>query len=85
MKVTFTCPICVENIVDASSETDVDDSVLCEGICASWLHRKCSGFSKDAFAKIGDPNTPFHCPSCRMDKLESQRSIHEESVSALPS
>ena len=47
-----------------------------------WVHRKCTGFSKDAFAKIGDPNTPFHCPSCRMDKLDNQRSIQEESVSA---
>ena len=82
MKETFTCPICIEKIVDDSSERDGDDSILCEVICASWLHRKCTGFSKDAFAKIGDPNTPFHCPSCRMDKLDSQRSMQEESVSA---
>ena len=60
MKQTFTCPICVEKIADASSETDGHDSVLCKGICASWLHRKCAGLSKDTFAKIGDPNTPFH-------------------------
>ena len=47
--------------MDASSETAGDDSVLCVGICASWLHKKCAGPpSKDGFVKSGDPNTPFH-------------------------
>ena len=85
MKKTFTYPICIEKIVNASSETGGDDSVLCEGICASWLHRKYAGLSKDAFVKIGDLNTPFHYPRCRMDKLERQLSMQEELISAFKS
>ena len=84
MKQTCTCPICIEKIVDASKETDGDDSILCEGICASWLLRKC-WLSKDVFAKIGDPNISFHCPRFRIDKLERQLSMQEESISTVKS
>ena len=52
MKQTCICPICVEKIVDASNETDGDDSVLCGGICAWWLHKKCAWLSKDAFINM---------------------------------
>ena len=66
-------------------ETYGDNSLLCEDMCALGLDRKCAWLSKDAFAKIGDPNTPFHCPRCRMDKLECQHFMQEESISALKS
>ena len=41
---TILCCICEADIVD-----DTDESVLCEGICQAWMHRKCAGISRQVY------------------------------------
>ena len=63
------CPICLDLIWDATDEREGQDSIFCEGMCKSWLHRRCAGLSKKLFDEISDPcqaNIPFHCPHCRL-------------------
>lgn len=69
-KVKFTCPICDEVIIDAVGDKPGEDSIECDGRCATWLHRRCAGLSKQAFLLICGSENPFYCPQCRMDKQE---------------
>ena len=36
------CPICENRILDASGDITGEDSIECEGLCKTWLHRKCT-------------------------------------------
>lgn len=66
----FTCPICEEVIVDASGKKQGQDSIECDGNCATWIHRRCAGLSKVSFNSICKSDNPFYCPQCRLDKHE---------------
>ena len=78
---TCTCPICCDTIVDTQSDDgrDGDDSIFCEGLCNSWLHRRCAGLSVQAFNAINaDPNKdrkPFRCPHCCLALICFRRSL----------
>ena len=48
-KEKYFCPICDEVIVDAESNKAGDDSIHCEGSCATWLQCRCAGLSQVAF------------------------------------
>ena len=36
------CPICENEIIDASEKCVGADSIKCEGLCKAWLHKKCA-------------------------------------------
>ena len=68
-KGTFVCPVCLENIVEGTKTKPGQDAVYCEGICDTWLHRKCVGLSKTTFANL-DINVPYICPHCQLHTQE---------------
>ena len=47
----FTCPICQDKIIDKADGSG-DDSIFCEGICDTWIHRQCARLSITAFKAI---------------------------------
>ena len=42
----ITCHICEDPILEPTDHFEGQDAVFCEGICNSWLHRKCVGLSQ---------------------------------------
>ena len=66
------CPVCEEGIIDATASRSGQDSIFCEGLCSSWLHRKCAGLSKQAFLVVSQPSVKFICPRCRLDHNEKE-------------
>ena len=71
-KEKFICPICDDVIVDAVGNKSGDDSIQCDGRCATWLHRRCAGLSKAAFNDLASckVSEPFFCPMCRLNQQE---------------
>lgn len=67
---TFSCPICDEVILDAVDDKPGEQAVECDGSCATWLHRRCAGLSKNAFLTISKSLDPFYCPQCRLNNQE---------------
>ena len=67
---THSCTICLDAIIDATADRDGHDAVFCDGVCNSWIHRRCAGLSSSAFKAISSPlnsKQPFHCPTCRLN------------------
>ncbi len=69
---SFTCPICLDPIKDASNNSCGEDAIVCEGSCNTWLHRKCAGLSKEAYEAATTSSVSFYCPHCRLDRQESE-------------
>ena len=63
-KQSVVCPICDENIVDATSYTSGQDAIFCDGLCKEWLHCQCAGLSKAAFTTASQSQDPFFCLQC---------------------
>ena len=86
-KKKFTCPICLELIVDATPKTPGQDAVYCDGLCQTWIHRQCAGLSKPAFNQISQPtnNNPFFCPNCRLDQQAKEINSLKSIISSLTS
>jgi len=86
-KEKFICPICDEVIVDAVGSKCGDDSIQCDGRCATWLHRRCAGLSKVAFNDLVSRrgSDPFFCPMCRLDQQELELKSLRDLVSSLSS
>ena len=55
----FVCPICDNCINDKK-----DDSVYCDGRCASWLHRRCAGLTKAGLDQLDGTSDEFYCLYC---------------------
>ena len=53
------CSICDTVIID-----NKDEAILCEGKCQAWLHRHCTGKSKQMFNLLAKSDEPFHCLYC---------------------
>ena len=77
-KQSYICPICDDQIDDSTQQ-----SIWCDGECATWLHRGCAGLSKDAHSKLNGTNTPFYCPHCRLVKQEKEIESLKTSLSDL--
>lgn len=84
-EITFTCPTCEEQIVEASEVSDGQDAIECEGLCRSWLHRKCAGLSEEAFITATNSSSPFKCPQCRLMSQEEEINELKLSVDQLKS
>ena len=66
------CPICEDVIKDPSPKSSGQDAVFCEGICNTWIHRRCAGLSKTLFTAISKSDDAFCCPHCRLDSQSSE-------------
>ena len=55
-----TCPICDDLIEERSEMTPGHDAIHCDGICDSWLHRRCTGLSKSAFLSASNSDSVPH-------------------------
>ena len=66
-KESVTCPICEDDIIDGKHG---EEAIECDGICASWLHRRCAGLSRAAFTMASKSSDPFFCPHCRLHRQE---------------
>ena len=84
-KECFFCPICDEVILDAVGNKPGEDSIQCDGSCATWLHRRCAGLSKEAFSIICKSSNPFFCPQCRLDNQELELKSLRDMVTSLSS
>ena len=69
------CPICEENIVG--------ESIQCDGVCNSWLHRRCAGLSKTAFERASKSDDKFFCPMCRLTNQEKEIGLLKGNVASL--
>lgn len=63
-----TCQVCLNVIVETSTECADEDAFFCEGYCNCWVHRCCAGLTKPRFAKICASEDPFFCPNCTVAK-----------------
>lgn len=83
---SFTCPICCDIIID-NKDGAGDDSIYCEGLCDTWIHRRCAGLSTSAFKTINeDPdkaNKPYKCPHCCLVSLSKEVVILSSTVHGL--
>lgn len=79
----FECPICDELVKDASGSKLGQDSIWCDGPCASWLHRRCAGLSIQKFGVVAKSKDKFHCPTCRLCISEKELSKLKETVNDL--
>ena len=61
------------------------ESILCDGPCKSWIHRRCAGMSKAAFSSISKSTDPFFCPLCKLSKNELEVKLLKDKVSLLES
>lgn len=77
------CPICEDEILEATAKKHGDDAVECEGSCTAWIHRGCAGLSKAAFKLVCESDKPFFCPNCRLDKQTLELSSLREMVTSL--
>ena len=64
--------ICHDVIEDSSPKTKGHDSVICDGVCNTWLHRGCAGLSKPDFKKLAASNEPFYCPHCSLAQHKNE-------------
>lgn len=69
------CVICDQTIQEDNEEQAGEEAIFCEGLCKSWLHRKCAGLSNICFNKFSKSNNKFLCVYCR---LFEQTSLVEE-------
>ena len=66
------CPICEEIVEDSSNKKKGQESILCEGACNTWLHRRCAGLSKKAFQLAANSNDQFFCPHCCLTRQNEE-------------
>ena len=53
------CSVCDLVIVE-----DKDDAIFSEGKCQAWLHKHCTGMSKQRFGMLTKSDDPFVCLYC---------------------
>ena len=74
----FIFSICENVIVDESQ-----DSVMCEGLCSSWLHRGCGGVTKTKFSQLKDSDKPFQCPTFHIEAPTVEIATLKDSLASL--
>ena len=69
------CPICLDPIIDATTDAEGQEAIYCESICDAWIHRQCAGPSKTLYEVYQNGDDPFYCPHCRL-AIQEQK-LHE--------
>ena len=77
------CPVCLNPILVASDTREGQQSIFCESICNSWLHRQCAGLSEPLFNKYATIEDPFYCPHCRLITQDSRLQELKATVESL--
>ena len=75
-----TCGVCSKEIVDGK-----EDALLCEGRCASWLHRCCAGITLRCHDELSKSSVPFVCYGCSLLTHRSEISRLESEIVSLKS
>ena len=60
----YICPMCTEEIQEATDCMDGQEALLCEGECGCWLHRWCANVPKYRFQQLAQTAENFVCPTC---------------------
>ena len=61
------CPICLEAILEATSDREGHEAVFCKGVsCCLWYHRWCAGVTEKRYDSMADSDALFLCPACMM-------------------
>ena len=79
------CPICEDMIEDQSSSNKGHDSVLCDGLCNTWLHHGCAGLSKLAFEQVAASSKSFYCSHCSLSQQKKEIAALKAMVERLSS
>ena len=81
----YTCPICLEAILDSTQRKPGQDAIYCDGQCQTWIHRRCAGLSKLAFTNLCESSckNPFYCPNCRLEQQSLEISSLKSAISKL--
>lgn len=66
--VRVNCCVCEKLIAEETKTKKGQDAIHCEGVCKSWMHRKCIGLSLKSHEALGDPNKPYYCPQCMLER-----------------
>ena len=77
------CSICLHPIIEATSDEEGQEAILCEGSCNNWYHRWCAGVSTQRYEALSSSEEPFHCPSCAAAEQQQIISELQTSVSSL--
>jgi len=79
-----TCCVCEVIIKEPTDDGQPgDDAVYCDGSCAGWFHRKCSGLSKSAYTMAGESDSPFYCVFCVQSVYRKEIVELKEQINAL--
>ena len=71
--VEYTCPVCLETIVDTSNGPPGDEAIFFVRVVvlSTCLHR-CAGLSQSSFQAVSRSLSSFYCPHCRLDAQENE-------------
>ena len=69
-KTMYTCPICLEVIVDITPRKPGHNSIYCDSECQSWIHHRCAGLLTLAFSNLCDSlnKKSFYYPNCHLEQ-----------------
>ena len=58
--------VCGNKITETNKEEGItcDDAIFCEGKCSAWIHRTCTGLSKQSYVALSESESPYLCPHC---------------------
>ena len=79
----YVCPICNETILNTTKTKKGHDAIFCEGVCDSWLHRRCAGLSQPSFVELQNSTESFHCPHCQLRLCRSEISNLWQTINSL--
>ena len=79
----ITCHICEDPILEPTDHFEGQDAVFCEGICNSWLHRKCVGLTHSIFDIVCESEDPYLCPYCVIAKQSKEILVLRQQVEIL--
>ena len=63
--------MCTCSICDLVIHNDKGDAILCKSKCQAWLHRYCTGMSKQMFSVLAKSDQPF-IVKLKTDNLKGQ-------------
>ena len=79
----YICPMCTEEIQEATDCMDGQEALLCKGECGCWLHRWCANVPKYRFQQLAQTAESFVCPTCTSEHQGRVICVLQRSVSDL--
>ncbi len=69
------CFVCSVAIREATSETDGEPALWCEGRHKQWAHASCVNVSEDLYQALQDSSMPWACATCMKEALKAYHSL----------